>query len=56
MPTKTITDAMNMSLVRPPVSSYYTMQVKDVTYHVFNAARIVNIKVISRASEEWQLI
>ena len=26
---------------RDPVSSYYSMKVKDVNYHVFNAARIV---------------
>jgi len=28
---------------REPTSAYYTMKVKDVVYHVFNAARIVNI-------------
>lgn len=28
---------------REPVSAYYTMKVKDVLYHVFNAARMVKI-------------
>ena len=28
---------------RDSTSAYYTMKVKDVVYHVFNAARIVNI-------------
>jgi hypothetical protein len=31
---------------REPVSAYYTMKVKDVLYHVFNAARIVIKKFI----------
>jgi hypothetical protein len=26
---------------REPVSAYYTMKIKDVLYHVFNAARMV---------------
>jgi len=30
---------------RESVSAYYTMKVKDVLYHVFNAARVVKYRI-----------
>jgi hypothetical protein len=40
-----LTQGYYEAFVREPLSSYYVIKIKDVMYHVFNAARIVFLHI-----------